>query len=147
MSREISTANAELAEANRRLEYMVEREHERVSAMLTAAGRTRDMMDLLPLAIIGIDEDCATPVYVNALARKYWPQLTVELGTGPSDSAVQLLRAAGEAQSQGGRMTWQGLGFKCWLLPHEGVGSGRDGRLPDRAAAGLRLIGVEKGRS
>jgi len=117
LSREISTANAELAEANRRLEYMVEREHERVSAMLTAAGRTRDMMDLLPLAIIGIDEDCATPVYVNALARKYWPQLTVELGTGPSDSAVQLLRAAGEAQSQGGRMTWQGLGFKCWLLP------------------------------
>ena len=92
LTHEVSVANTGLAAANRRLEHAVRREHDSLRAMQTAAGRAHDMVDLVPMAVLGFDAT-GHLVYANRCAVTMFPLWVADLG-GPPDPALASLLAS-----------------------------------------------------
>jgi EAL domain-containing protein (putative c-di-GMP-specific phosphodiesterase class I)/CheY-like chemotaxis protein len=104
LGHEITSANNNLAELNRRLELSLERERQTASLMQASAGGARDMVDVLPAAVFGIDPD-GMVAYLNPCAAELLPDAIVSLGCEPApdlQAILATLRAAGAAAQSGG---------------------------------------------
>jgi EAL domain-containing protein (putative c-di-GMP-specific phosphodiesterase class I)/CheY-like chemotaxis protein len=113
LGQEVNTINRELASANQRLERMVAVEHERRRAMQAAAGASRDMLDLLPMAVFGVGAE-GMLAYANRCAIRDWPLWASALGDEPEPQLMELLAALDETQDRS--------------VPDEGLDLGLDGR-------------------
>jgi EAL domain-containing protein (putative c-di-GMP-specific phosphodiesterase class I)/FixJ family two-component response regulator len=113
LGQEVSAVNRELANANQRLERMVAVEHERRRAMQVAAGASRDMLDLLPMAVFGVGAE-GMLAYANRCAIRDWPMWASALGDEPEPQLLELMATLDEAGGDG--------------VPDEGLDLGLDGR-------------------
>lgn len=107
LAREITAANTELAEANRRLKCLADREHERVDAMTGAAGAARGLVDLMPVAVFGFDPDDLL-VYANRAAFELLPSWTADLGGEADPELRQVLEQARSSPDSAIRVRVQG---------------------------------------
>jgi PAS domain S-box-containing protein/diguanylate cyclase (GGDEF)-like protein len=57
LSREVETANADLAKLNERLERLLGEQHEHAALLAAGADGMRGLLDELPLALLGVDPD------------------------------------------------------------------------------------------
>jgi EAL domain-containing protein (putative c-di-GMP-specific phosphodiesterase class I)/CheY-like chemotaxis protein len=108
LTREITTSNTELAEANRRLKCLADREHERVNAMTGAADAARGLVDLMPVAVFGFDPD-GLLVYANRTAFDLLPAWTASLGGEADPELLQALEQARAATGAAVRVAAAGL--------------------------------------
>lgn len=131
LSHEVTTANAGLAAANRRLERLVAQEHDRVNAMQVAARAARDMVDLIPLAVLGVDAQ-GMLAYANQDALADWPHWAADLGGEPAAELRELFERLEaepmEAPAQGIRAHLAGRETTVWLR-HLAGGDGSLSRL------------------
>lgn len=112
--RENAAANAQLAQANQRLERLVAQEHERAQTLQDAAGAAHDLLGGLPLAVFGLDSE-GRLAYVNAMALQEWPQWAADLGDMPAPELAALLeRPPGQAFAER-RATLGGRPVRLWL--------------------------------
>lgn len=118
LSRELAEANAELGRLNQRLTHLLAREHEHFMLLQAHAGGMRDIVDLLPAAVFGIDPD-GLLVYVNQRAAELLPQTDAMLGHAPEaplDGLLSALRLQGpDARRQGLASEVAGLAVVAWL--------------------------------
>ncbi len=104
LGHEITSANNNLAELNRRLELSLERQRQTATLMQASAGGARDMVDVLPAAVFGIDPE-GMLAYLNPCAAELIPDAMVSLGCEQApglQSILATLRAAGGAARGGG---------------------------------------------
>ena len=87
---EVRAINRELASANHRLERMVSSAHDRRRAMQSAAGASRDMLDLIPVSIFGVGSE-GILAYANRCAISEWPEFASALGEEPEDQLMALM--------------------------------------------------------
>ncbi len=87
---EVRAINRDLASANQRLERMVVSAHERRRAMQSAAGASRDMLDLIPVSIFGVGSE-GILAYANRCAISEWPEFAVALGEEPEEQLSALM--------------------------------------------------------
>lgn len=90
LSMKVRASNRELANANQRLERMVVSAHERRRAMQSAAGASRNMLDLIPVSIFGVGSD-GILAYANQCAICEWPEFASELGEEPEEQLMALM--------------------------------------------------------
>lgn len=90
LGREVRAINRDLASANQRLERMVASAHERRRAMQSAAGASRDMLDLIPVSIFGVGSE-GILAYANRCAISEWPEFAVALGEEPEEQLLALM--------------------------------------------------------
>lgn len=109
---EVTAINRDLASANQRLERMIAGEHDRRRAMQAAAGASKDMLDLLPMAVFGVGAE-GMLAFANRCAIRDWPAWAAALGGEPEPELLELLATLDESAGSGGP---------------EGVGLGLDGR-------------------
>lgn len=107
LAREIRAANTELADANRRLKSLADREHERVTAMSGAADAARGLVDLMPLAVFGFDPD-GLLVYANRTAFDLLPAWAASLGVEADPDLHRLLEQARALDGRALPVTIQG---------------------------------------
>ena len=93
LAHEITSANTELADTNRRLKCLAEREHERVDAMTGATDAARALVDLMPVAVFGFDPE-GWLVYVNRTAFDWLPAWAGGLGAQPDGDLLAALQRA-----------------------------------------------------
>lgn len=114
LAHEVSVANTDLAAANRRLEHAVQREHDSLRAMQAAAGRAHDMVDLVPMAVLGFDAQ-GLLVYANRRAVTLFPHWAADIG-GPPDPALAALLAGLPPDTDGPHRVLQaGRPYQAWL--------------------------------
>lgn len=84
LSEEVAGTNAELASVNSRLSAALARQREQAMLLQASAGGVRDILDELPLAVLGIDPD-GLLVYANCRAQSFFrpPDLVLGLPVGP----------------------------------------------------------------
>jgi EAL domain-containing protein (putative c-di-GMP-specific phosphodiesterase class I)/FixJ family two-component response regulator len=91
LHQQVTQANADLARMNQRLEGLLARQREQVQLMEDSAGSARDLVDALPAAIFGLDND-GMLAYMNHNAMALIPQALSQLGSEP-DPALAALAA------------------------------------------------------
>lgn len=91
LTADLSRANASLAELNQRLESLLMRQKEQTLMMQTSVGGLRDIVDLLPVALLGIDPD-GVLVFMNQAASSLLPDAVAYLGREPEGELADLLR-------------------------------------------------------
>ncbi|MBA4174974.1 MAG: hypothetical protein C0505_00200 [Leptothrix sp. (in: Bacteria)] len=69
LARQVGSANAELAVLNERLEHAAAQQRERSRLIATSAGGMRDMLDRLPAAVLGLDDEGSIG-YINVAASE-----------------------------------------------------------------------------
>lgn len=93
LARGITAANTELAEANRRLKCLADREHGRVDAMTGAADAARGLVDLMPIAVFGFDPE-GLLAYANRAALDLVPAWAASLGSQADPALLRVLEQA-----------------------------------------------------
>lgn len=105
---EVATATAEQASLNQRLAQLLDRQTEQSQLMQASADGVRDLVDVLPAAVFGIDPD-GLLAYLNQRAADLLPDAHACLGSdpGPQISAVLAsLRGGPAGRAAGGRTVW-----------------------------------------
>lgn len=92
--------NRDLVNANRRLERLISTEHTRRRAMQAAAGASKDMLDLMPMAVFGVGSE-GILAYVNRCALTDWPAWGSALGDEPEPDLLHLLESLDERSESG----------------------------------------------
>lgn len=138
LTRELSMAATELTVANRRLEHLITREGERVAALQAAVSGARDLVDQLPLAVLGFDPD-GLLAYANRSAFTDHPEWTMDLGGEPAPALRGLLEDAHAAAAAPGpadsrRLSVGGANFEVW------AGALRSDRDPERPLGHVLML-------
>jgi CheY-like chemotaxis protein len=113
LGQEVSTINRELANANQRLERMVSVEHERRRAMQAAAGASRDMLDLLPMAVFGVGAE-GMLAYANRCAIRDWPLWASALGDEPESLLLEVIGRLDDLPGEGLHLDLDGRQVTVW---------------------------------
>ncbi len=118
LSRELADANAELGHLNQRLTHLLAREQEHAQLLQAHAGGMRDIVDLLPAAVFGIDPD-GLLVYLNQRGAELLPQVAAMLGQAPGTPLAELLaclrQQAPGPHREGQAVSVAGLDGLAWL--------------------------------
>lgn len=80
---ELRSANLELAAANRKLEQLLLEKQEQISLDETALQGARDLMEHLPIALVGVDDN-GMIAFANACARRLFGAQVAMLGNAES---------------------------------------------------------------
>ena len=129
LSREVASANADLAALNRRLEQLLSRQREQAQLMQVSAGSSREMVDALPAAVFGLDPD-GILAFLNQRAVELLPQAQLWLGAQPDpwmQTLIATLRSSGPAGREAGHAVLiEQRRHLAWLqaLPEPGAGRG-----------------------
>ena len=105
---EVAAANADQANLNQRLAQLLDRQTEQSQLMQASADGVRDLVDVLPAAVFGIDPD-GVLAYLNQRAADLLPGAHACLGSdpGPQIGAVLAsLRGGLPGHATGGRTVW-----------------------------------------
>lgn len=89
LSMAVAHANAELEAASTRLAGLLQAQHEQSELLAASASGAHDMLDELPVAVLGIDPD-GVLAYVNRAAAQLLPQVQGALGSA-ADTVLPLL--------------------------------------------------------
>jgi len=89
LSMAVAHANAELEAASARLAALLRAQHEQSELLAASASGAHDMLDELPVAVLGIDPD-GVLAYVNRAAARLLPQGQGALGSA-ADEVFPLL--------------------------------------------------------
>lgn len=103
LAHEVTNANTELAEANRQLKCLAGRERARVDAMTGAADAARGLLDMMPVAVFGLDTERLL-VYANRTAFDLLPAWTAGLGAEPHSDLLQILLHASQSRGKAVRI-------------------------------------------
>ncbi|MCO5976349.1 EAL domain-containing protein [Ideonella oryzae] len=117
LSAEVETTNALLAHVNSQLSAALERQREQGLLLQASVGGVREILDSLPLAVIGVDPD-GLLVYANEAAHRLFPPEALALGVPTQAGVDGLAPADGEA-----RCLVQGCHCRVWRY-RLGAGSG-----------------------
>lgn len=88
LAQQVANANADLASLNERLERLLNQQREQADLLAASAGSMRDVLDELPIGVLGLDADGAL-AFVNREAERLLPQFCSLLG----EQAAALLPA------------------------------------------------------
>lgn len=118
LHQQVTQANADLARMNQQLEALLARQREQVQLMEDSAGSARELVDALPAAIFGFDNE-GMLAYMNHSAMALMPQALGQLGGAP-EPALADLAARLRQQSVGGRNPGQSIEMaqhrlRAWL--------------------------------
>lgn len=91
---ELACANADLAGLNLRLQRLLAQQRDHADLLLAGAGGMHDLLDSLPVALLGLDPDDLL-VYCNAAAAQWLPASLCRLGERPSAELAELLARLG----------------------------------------------------
>ena len=91
LTADLSQANSNLADLNVRLEHLLARQREQAQLVQTSVGGLRDIVDLLPAALVGVDPDGAL-VFMNQMACTLLPDAIGCLGGEPGGELSTLLQ-------------------------------------------------------
>jgi len=91
LSNDLSMANNNLAELNLQLESLLARQKQQAQLVQTSVGGLRDIVELLPAALVGIDPDGAL-VFMNQAATGLLPEAMAYLGREPEGELASLLQ-------------------------------------------------------
>ena len=108
LQREVAAGNADQARLNQRLAQLLDRQTEQSQLMQASAEGVRDLVDVLPAAVFGIDPD-GVLTYLNQRADDLLPGAEACLGSnpGPQISAVlACLRNTASGHPASGRTVW-----------------------------------------
>ena len=108
LQRELATATADQASLNQRLAQLLDRETEQSRLMQASADGVRDLVDVLPAAVFGIDPD-GLLAYLNQRAADLLPGANACLGSAPGpqiDTLLASVRSATPDLPAGGRTVW-----------------------------------------
>lgn len=143
LNMEITRANTELGELNRRLEASLARHEVLAQALQSAAGGARDTVDLLPTAVFGIDAE-GMLAYANRHAAESLPGWAAALG-GDVDAEMQALLqrlralSSDEAARDGVATQIHGKAYLAWLRTLRGPQEPRGDLLVLQPCAPCRL--------
>jgi FixJ family two-component response regulator len=112
LSREVTVANTELAEANRQLKCVADRERARVDAMTGAADAARGLVDMMPVLVFGFDTD-GLLAYANRTAFDLLPEWTSTLGAEPHPGVLKLLERCKAAKEEAIPTVVSGVRFEA----------------------------------
>ena len=87
---QLARANADLAGLNLRLQRLLAQQRGHADLLLAGAGGMHDLLDSLPVTLLGLDPD-ELLVYCNATAAQLLPASLCRLGERPSAELAQLL--------------------------------------------------------
>ncbi|WP_022981605.1 EAL domain-containing protein [Ideonella sp. B508-1] len=108
LSAEVETTNALLAHVNSQLSAALDRQREQGLLLQASVGGVREILDSLPLAVIGVDADDLL-VYANAQAHQLFPPQVLALGLPAQAGIARLAPVGGEA-----RCRIQGQACRVW---------------------------------
>jgi EAL domain-containing protein (putative c-di-GMP-specific phosphodiesterase class I)/DNA-binding response OmpR family regulator len=89
LNTEVRTANHELASANRRMEQLLHQMQRQISRDEISLGITREILQRLPLAVIGLDDD-GMIAFINGAAGLLFPRGGLLLGSEASSALPEL---------------------------------------------------------
>lgn len=118
LHQQVTQANADLARMNQQLEALLARQREQVQLMEDSAGSARELVDALPAAIFGFDNE-GMLAYMNHSAMALMPQALGQLGSAP-EPALADLAARLRLQRIGGKHPGQAVEIaqhhvRAWL--------------------------------
>ena len=105
---EVAAANADQARLNQRLAQLLDRQTEQSQLMQASADGVRDLVDMLPAAVFGIDPD-GVLAYLNQRAADLLPAANACLGSDPGPqlgAVLASLRSTVPGHPAGGRTVW-----------------------------------------
>ena len=108
LQREVAAANADQASLNQRLAQLLDRQTEQSQLMQASADGVRDLVDVLPAAVFGIDPD-GVLAYLNQRAADLLPGTEACLGSNPGPQigvVLAGLRTTAPGHPAGGRTVW-----------------------------------------
>jgi PAS domain S-box-containing protein/diguanylate cyclase (GGDEF)-like protein len=129
LSLQVESANADLAGLNARLEHLLEQQRQHADLLQAQASQSRDLIDELPAAVLGIDPDGLVAMS-NRRAEALWSddggllgRLVAELVPGWSPHVAE---AAGvDATGAGSAVTIAGRGYRMVARPMSGSAGAR----------------------
>jgi PAS domain S-box-containing protein/diguanylate cyclase (GGDEF)-like protein len=127
LSRQVETANADLAVVNARLERLLAQQHNQAELLEASAGGMREMIEGLPAAVLGLDPD-GLVVFVNREAEAVFNG--IDLIGSPADEVLDIRGGSLAPVLHVGDQSWrlvrreftvqgQPRGHLLLLLPHE----------------------------
>jgi PAS domain S-box-containing protein/diguanylate cyclase (GGDEF)-like protein len=93
LSHQVESANADLAGLNARLGQLLEQQRQHAELLQAHASHSRELIDELPAAVLGIDPD-GLVVMVNRCAESLWPEAGALLGRHASELLPAWIDAA-----------------------------------------------------
>jgi response regulator RpfG family c-di-GMP phosphodiesterase len=103
LHREVQTANAQLAIANKKLEELLAEKRRQLERERASLDIVREALWHVPLPVIGLDDD-DTVVFANTAALQLFSERGAVLGSHAADVIPDVLDAARIARDKGGRM-------------------------------------------
>jgi CheY-like chemotaxis protein len=73
LSEQVESANADLAGLNARLGHLLEQQRQHAELLQVHASHSRDLVDELPAAVLGVDPD-GLIMMINRCAETLWPE-------------------------------------------------------------------------
>jgi len=96
LTTQLAGANAELETLNTRLAVLLEAQQAQSRLLASSASGTRDLLDHLPAAVLGIDPD-GMLAYANRAAARWVPGAAQAIG-GPAEAGQPLMQALARLQ-------------------------------------------------
>jgi CheY-like chemotaxis protein len=93
LAQQVETANADLARLNAQLAQSAAEQREHAGVMADMAGGLREVLDELPLPVLGIDP-VGLVAFANRRAAQAWPEAAAMLGHDASELPDDAARAA-----------------------------------------------------
>jgi diguanylate cyclase (GGDEF)-like protein len=93
LAQQVETANADLARLNEQLAQSAAEQREHAGVMADMAGGLREVLDELPLPVLGIDPD-GLVAFANRRAAQAWPEAAALLGHDASELPDRAAQAA-----------------------------------------------------
>ncbi len=124
LAQQVAAANADLAVLNQRLAQSADEQRAHAGVMAQAAGGLREVLDELPLPVLGVDNE-GLLAFVNRRAAELWPDAVSQLGEAASALPAPFSDAT---VADGTRVLVQGCPQRLWVRAvHHGAADG--GRL------------------
>ncbi|MBQ0958638.1 EAL domain-containing protein [Ideonella sp. 4Y11] len=119
LTQALARASIEQASLNRRMSSLLAQQREQAELVEAGAGGVRDLLELMPAAVLGIDPE-GTLAYLNERASELFPQALGSLGQPPAAELATVLNQLRTAQATGlvtlGDQQWRG-----WLRHIDGA--------------------------
>ena len=117
---ELRRASADQAALNQRLALLLDQQRAQADLMQASADGVRDLVDVLPAAVFGLDPD-GMLAYLNQPAASLLPEALAGLGGDPVPALVQLLatlrQQPPDAADAGHPVLVQQQPHRAWLKP------------------------------
>ena len=130
LSGQVESANADLAALNARLEHLLEQQRQHADLLQAQASQSRDLIDELPAAVLGVDPDGLVAM-ANRRAEALWSEAdgllgreAAELVPGWSPEAVDvgstISGALGGTDAAAALVTISGRSYRMVARPMSG---------------------------